>query len=385
MKYKTVPVLFFSALLALPALADFSYQETTRITGGSMVRMMKMVPGGGKALDPQTSQVYLKGNKLATVSQESISIIDLDAETMTSVDMNKKTFAVITFQEMAQALEAAKAKMEAELKKQNRGQQADVNMSFSVKVNETGQRKRIAGFDTKEMEMLMEMQMSGQQNPGAGAMQFDISMWMTPDIDGYDQVRQFYLRMSQKMDWHPRMSGLAGAMSMQPGMSQGMAEMMKEVQKLEGVPVLQVTTMRGGAMGAMGDMPNLSEAMRGSGGSNRSSGRDAGDVIEDEAQRTARNEAARSTSRATGGRFGGLAGAATSGALGGLRRKKQEPKPEPKPEPQTAPAAAAGQAGAFMEMTSESSNFSTASVDAARLTVPAGFRQVEHEMKKLLK
>ena len=236
MKYKTVPVSILSALLALPALADFSYQETTRITGGSMVRMMKMVPGGGKALDPQTSQVYLKGSKLATVTQENISIIDLDAETMTSVDMNKKTFAVITFQEMAQALEAAKAKMEAELKKQNRGQQADVDMSFSVKVNETGQRKRISGYDTKEMEMLMEMQVSGQQNPGVGAMQFDISMWMTPDIDGYDQVRQFYLRMSQKMDWHPRMAGLASAMSMQPGMSQGMAEMMKEVQKLEGVP-----------------------------------------------------------------------------------------------------------------------------------------------------
>ncbi|HAX43932.1 MAG TPA: hypothetical protein PLF84_16680, partial [Bryobacteraceae bacterium] len=73
-----------------------------------------------------------------------------------------------------------------------------------------------------------------------------------------------------------------------------------------------------------------------------------------------------------------------SGALGGLRRQKQEPKPEPTPEPQAAPAAS-GQAGAFMEMTSESSNFSTASVDPARLAVPAGFRQVEHEMKKLLK
>ncbi len=381
MSIKQVSIWILGALLALPALADFSYQETTRITGGSLTRMMKMVPGGGKAMEPQTHHVYLKGNKLASVSQDSINIIDLDAETITDVDLKKQTYAVITFQEMAQALEAAKQKMEAELRKQKKNQQADVNMSFSVKVNETGQRKRISGYDTKEMEMLLEMQMADQQSAAAGSMQFDVSMWVAPGIDGYDQVRQFYMRMAQKMDWHPRMSSLAGVMNMQPGMGQGMAEMMKEMQKVEGVPVLSVTSMRGGAMG---DMPDLSEAMRGSGG-NRGQQRDLGDEAADEARRTASNEAARSASRSTGGRFGRLAGSATSGALGGLgRRKKAEP--EPKPEPQPAPQAqASGKPGAFMEMTSESSNFSTAPVDAAKLSVPAGFKQIEHEMKKLLK
>jgi hypothetical protein len=381
MSTKKLSAWILCALLAMPALADFSYQETTRITGGSLTRMMKMVPGGGKAMEPQTHHVYLKGNKLANLSQDSINIIDLDAETITDVDLKKQTYAVITFQEMAQALEAAKQKMEAELRKQNKNQQADVNMSFSVKVNETGQRKRISGYDTKEMEMLLEMQMNDQQSAAAGTMQFDVNMWMTPDVDGYDQVRQFYMRMAKKMDWHPRMSSLAGVMNMQPGMGQGMAEMMKEMQKIEGVPVLQVTSMRGGAMG---NMPDLSEAMRGAGG-DRGQQPDLSDVAAEEARRTATNEAARSASRSTGGRFGRLAGAATSGALGGLgRRKKAEP--EPKPEPQPAPQAqASGKPGAFMEMTSESSNFSTAPVDAAKLSVPAGFKQVEHEMKKLLK
>ena len=38
-----------------------------------------------------------------------------------------------------------------------------------------------------------------------------------------------------------------------------------------------------------------------------------------------------------------------------------------------------------MEMTTELTAFSSAPVDAAKLNVPDGFKQVEHEMKKALK
>jgi hypothetical protein len=375
MQLHKASLIVLGALVALPGYADFSYQETTRITGGSMVRMMKMVPGGGKALEPQTSSIYLKGNKLANVSERSINIIDLDAESITDVNLEKKTYSVITFQEMAAAMEAARQKMEAEMRKQNPSGQADVQMKFSVKVNETGQRRNISGYDTKEMQMLMEMEAADTQSAAAGAMQIDVNMWMAPSIDGYQQMQQFYMRMAQKMDWHPRMSALAGAMNMQPGLGQGMAEMMKEAQKLEGVPVLQTTSMRGGAMGAMGDMPSMSEIM---GGQNR----DVGEAAADQARRSAADRAARSA----GGRLGGLAGAA-GGALGGFgRRRRAEPKPEPEPAPEAQPAdAPAGRSGAFMEMTSESSNFSSAAVDPARFAIPAGFKQVEHEMKKMLK
>lgn len=369
-----------ATIAALPALADFSYQETSRVTGGSITRMMKMVPGGGKAMEPQTSTIYLKGNKLATAGRDSINIVDLDTETITDINLEKKTYSVITFQEMAAALEAAKRKMEEELRKNNRNQ-PEVSMSFNVKVDETGQTRQISGYNTKEMAMLLQMQAAAAQGPAPSNMEFDIRMWMAPDVRGYDEVRRFYTRMAAKMNWHPRMAGFASLMNMQPGMGQGMAEMMKEMQKLEGVPILQTTAIKGGAMGAMGDMPSLSEAMGG--------GRDRGpsnleDAAANEAARQAQWEASRQASRATGGRLGGLAGSAAGGMLGGLRRKKAEPKPEPAPTP--APAAApAASSGAFMEMTSESSNFSTAAIDPSRFSIPVGLRQVDHEMKKLLK
>ena len=75
------------------------------------------------------------------------------------------------------------------------------------------------------------------------------------------------------------------------------------------------------------------------------------------------------------------------GGLGGLgRRKKEEPQQQQQAEQPAATSAPSGGApGALLEMTTESSNFSTGAVDPSKLQVPAGFRQVESEMAKGLR
>ena len=40
--------------------------------------------------DPVVSTIYLKGNRLANVSPDNIQIIDLDNETVTEIDVQKK-------------------------------------------------------------------------------------------------------------------------------------------------------------------------------------------------------------------------------------------------------------------------------------------------------
>ncbi len=75
--------------LAIPSFlfADYTYQETTQITGGSMMSMMKMAGAfssqARKAGEPVVSTVYIKDNRMAKVSTDSIEIIDLDKETIT--------------------------------------------------------------------------------------------------------------------------------------------------------------------------------------------------------------------------------------------------------------------------------------------------------------
>jgi len=88
-----------SLTLALPATihaGDYTYQTTTQLTGGSLLRMMKTVgvfsSQARHAGDPIVSTIYLKGNRLANVTPDNIEIIDLDSETITQIDPQKKTY-----------------------------------------------------------------------------------------------------------------------------------------------------------------------------------------------------------------------------------------------------------------------------------------------------
>ena len=82
--------------------SDYTYQQTTQITGGSLLKMMKTVGVFSSQArhmgDPITSTIYLQGNRLADVSPTQIQIIDLDKETITQVDVEKKTWSVMTFE-----------------------------------------------------------------------------------------------------------------------------------------------------------------------------------------------------------------------------------------------------------------------------------------------
>lgn len=367
MTLKTVGALALA--LSLPAFADFSYQETSRVTGGFLVKMAKF-PGMGKALEPQVSHVYLKGNKLARVAQNSINIIDLDTETMTDVDLDKKQYSVITFAEMAQAMQAMTKKMEREMAKAKKDGQQAPDMKFDVQVKETGQTRVIEGYSAKEFQMLMSMAASDQSSGQASTMRFDNSLWTTAEVAGYQEINDFYLRMARKVNWLPQGRSMAAMARTQPGLSEGMAKMAMEAQKIKGTPLLTVSSII--MVGADGqpvqtpemNMPNVGEAAR------------------DSAQESAGSAAG----QAIGGRVGGALGGALGGFGGfGRKKKKEEPKAEPE-QPKPAPAAApGGKPGLFMEMTIESTNHSHGAVDTAKLAIPSGFKEVEHEMKKVIR
>ncbi len=109
--------LILAALLSAPSLllADFSYQETTQITGGSLTSIFKTVgvfsSQARHAMDPIVSTVYVKGNRMARISPSDIQIIDLDKETITNADPQKRTFTVVTFQQLKEQAAAAMQKM----------------------------------------------------------------------------------------------------------------------------------------------------------------------------------------------------------------------------------------------------------------------------------
>src|ERR1700739_2465258 len=89
--------------------ADASYQETTQVTGGSMVAPLKSMSFLSKSMSnmfaPTTTTTMVHGNQKAVLRKDSTEITDLDRETVTHIDNLHKTYSVVTFAQMRQAFE----------------------------------------------------------------------------------------------------------------------------------------------------------------------------------------------------------------------------------------------------------------------------------------
>jgi hypothetical protein len=359
---------------ATSLFADFTYEQNSKITGGMMAGMMKFAGAFSKsAREPMHSTVIVKGDRMATVTGDRISVIDLGKETFTDVDLKNKTYSVITFAEMTQALQKAAEKMKSN----------DSDFTVSADVKNTGAARQIGGFDTKQTILTMNMEGTDKKSGNKVVMKVATDMWLAPSVPGYDEVRDFSLKMGQKMAWSPN-SGFLSAMSAQPGMGKGMAETYKEMAKLSGVPVLQIIRMNSTGSG-MPSEADLSAAQQ----------QAAQEQAAQQQQQPVPTPGDAAASAATGaaankmGKLGGLAG--LGGGFGGFGKKKKQQQEEPQqqaPAAQAAPPAAPTSAtppGTLIELTTELSSFSSAAADTSKFEVPAGFKQVEHQMQKQLR
>jgi hypothetical protein len=250
-----------------------------------------------------------------------------------------------------QAMRAQLAQAQAQLAQaQQQAPQVNPLDAIKVSVNETGQSKVISGLNTKQFILTMEMGSApAGAPPNTPSNKTTMDTWMAPTLPGYEEVTEFGVKMASKMSdmATPGMNPMA---MFREDVARSVNTMAKEMSKMTGIPVYQTMTMTG--MQPAG--PNVGDAAKG--------------AAVDAAGQAAAGAALGKT------RLGGL-----GGALGGFGRKKQE---ESKPADQAAPVAL--QSVVLMEQVTELSGLS-ATVDASKFAVPAGFKQVEHEMKKLVK
>ena len=344
-------------LLACGALyADFTYEETSRVTGGAIVGMMKFAGAFSKdarrVTEPINSVIAIKGNRMVRKSQLTATITDLDAETITTINFDKKTYSTITFAQMKKAMEDAMNQMEAskaQQKSQAPSQDApNVDMKFDVKVKDTGQTRTINGLPAHEVIMTMTMEGTDQKSGAKGGMDMTTDSWLVPKIPGYEEVHEFFRRMAEKLGWVP---GAGGGMMNRPDIARGMSELYKEGAKLDGIPVLQVVKMGGTVDGG----PQSADGNQNQRQSNSS-----------QSSAPPPTSVSSALGSALGGRFG-------------LGRKKNPP-PEQSTDSSSSQGGSGSASGSLMEMTMEVTNYSSAPADAGLFAVPAGFKQVEPEM-----
>lgn len=412
-------VALFGASLCGTAFADSSYQSTTQITGGSLVDAMKSMSFLSKtmrqAFAPQVTTTMVHGNQKATASKDSVEIVDLDKEEMIHIDNVKKTYSVITFAQMRQAMQSMPAKIQQAEDQAKQGQPqgpqqpSNLKLSFDVKVNNTGESKMVNGLMAQEQIITLTMtateinptpangqtapsgqdastSSNGQAAPAAGAngqagptsMSYVVTAdtWVAPDPPEVKEIQDFDMRMGMKMmegvdvqAWMSQMKNSGAGMSQMfgsnPGAGDAMKQMAVEMAKIKGTRVLEVVSM-GGVVPA--------------GAASGSNGGAASQPPPPTAQDTAANTAASG--------MGGLSGAIAGSVLGGWHHKKSNPPPADNSSTSSTAAPASGtttnangtQTVVLLSTTTQKTGFSTDAVPASSFAVPAGYTMVPSPM-----
>jgi hypothetical protein len=282
---------------------------TTRTTTGGAIASV-----AGAANDTSPSKYYFKGQKMKVDSGATATILDFGAQTLTTVSNSLKTVTVQNFSDIPTA-----------------GRQSDVTAKIDVK--ETGQKKTINGFSASELVMTIEIdssQMGQASKTQVGKMQMEMDMWLSPDVPGAGELRTFYQKNAAKFPW----AALSGGGNQ--GMQAGMAELQRKIAEMNGVQVLQVVKVKSAGGAAAPAMPQMS------------------------AEQSAKMKDAMAQLEALQKQGGPAAAAAAQamarmGSMGGG----------------TAPAGAAS--GSLMEITMESTDFSTSSIPESVFAIPAGY------------
>jgi hypothetical protein len=317
---------------SLPMLADFSYEQTTQLTGGALLSMMKFAGAfskdGRKLTHPMPETVSVKGHRMVSKNPDSATIIDVDQETITTLDYAKRTYSVVTFEQMKQQMAAMQERVRTNAKGQG---------SFDVKLNDTGKTKSINGTDTREVIVTMAMSGSDEKSGSQGTMNVATDMWIAPSITGYAEARDLHRSMAEKIGWAPGQNALLN----RPDVAKAMAELYKNGSKLDGMPMTSNINIGANVQSAAdGDRAATANPPR-------------------EQSAASQSSPGEGLANMLGGRFG----------LG--RNKKKDNNGNADRD------GSSSSPGALLEMTTNVTSFSSLEVNEVFFQVPAGFTKVE--------
>lgn len=363
MKTPCFAILAGSLLLPSFALADVSYQETTKITGGSMMGMAKMAGAfssqAKQALEPTTTTVMIHGSRMVRSNSHSTDIIDLDAQTITTIDHDKRSYYVMTFQQMQQAMANAAAKAKGSQPASTNGSQ----LTFDAHISSTGATRQLDGETAHETLLTITMLANTGDPSAKGGMAATSEMWLIKDAPGMAELRRFNERMVKELNTDMAASAMSSLLAAEPGGAQALAELKKEAVKVSGLPVLQVTRVGMSLNGQPLAAPSVAPLPQ---SQDQNHGSTAGEMGKEVATGTATQEAGSQLSKL--GTFGRALGGSSMGALMGHLPSKSATGSAPNTDPATA--------GVLMESQTETSGFSVAEVDTNSFQIPAGYKLV---------
>jgi hypothetical protein len=239
---------------AIPVVrADVKTTErTTAKLGGFLGGMSRMFGSS----DPITSTTAIKGDRRISINDTSGEIVDLAEEKVYRLDVRKKEYRALTFAQVRKEWEDAKAEGEKSAKQLQEAQRenpepAQGKLEFTANVKETGQRKAIAGHDTREVVLTITGVQAGKTLEEGGGLVLTNTMWLGPRIAAVDEIVAFNIRYYKAImgeDGAAMMQQLTMLFAFFANAKPAMDQMMAESRKLQGTPLastLVMETVRG--------------------------------------------------------------------------------------------------------------------------------------------
>jgi hypothetical protein len=372
----------------VPARADFRYTETSQITGGSLIKLVKFASvfarGDTKKqekqmLDPIATTHYVRGKELRTDNADGTAqIIDLDGHRVIAIDLNKRTYAVATFEEIKATMEQAQQQIQAKMQEnaQKNPQEAQQMKDAHVKITPTihvlpgGGNRVILGQPTNETKLQIDMAMQvtatgvdapppGQPNSATATYSMNTDSFVAPGVTGYLEFAKFYRQMAEEVDWM-KLPAMANIQIADPRVMEGMSELQKNSDALKGFPMLSYVTMTIVAIGPDGK-PLTTDSQNGA------------------QNQQASNPPPSQSSNSDGG-FPTSPSAVALKGLGSLfGKKKDKDKDNSSNQAGAPPANPNADPNALMEMTTQVTTFSDSSLDSNLFDIPAGFTQTQED------
>jgi hypothetical protein len=411
-------------LIGRLAIGDASYQQSTQITGGSMVNQLKSSPFAPKQIkkmfEATTTLSMVHGNQLAVVTAQSTEIIDLDQGAITRINNEDKTYTVTTFADMRQAIKDAPKKLEqaqAQMKQAQRqptasatgaaaspastagaassppstgpgapdAQPPQLQFKFDVSLDDTGATKMVYGKMSKEQVLTIKAHVTdpnADPNQAGGntvTYNYVTDIWTTPDPPELLAVQDFYRRYAAKMmegvdvtalmtEMKPAINGGAGGVgamfASQPSLGPALQEMSKKLAseraKIKGTSVLEITRVGGDTMLTTFSSPTPPPPA--------GPASNIGGAVTAAAAQTGEQSAASQL----GSRLGSLGSTFAKAAMGSLGHK-----PADASTASGSGGAAASSSVVMYETTTLMSDFSQETIPPEAFQIPAGYKKVE--------
>ena len=237
--------------LAAPASAEVKTRDKTQVKFEGMLGRMFSLFGGKGAKEGMESRTAVKGNRKATIGDNTGQIIDLGEEKIYDLDLKKKQYTVTTFEEDRRRMREAQERAKKEAEKEPGGQPTEPQkptkeFEFDFDVKETGQKKQIAGYDARNVIATVTVREKGKTLDESGGMIMTNDMWLGPQVPQMKEFADFDLRYWKQLQG-PQAAEIsaeqmAAVLAMFPLVGKAMERMQKDGDKLSGT-ALETSTL----------------------------------------------------------------------------------------------------------------------------------------------